>query len=146
MRAMLNQELPSIYVKKWQNGRWNSQKALQMNRLGSLFGTNIIIAGLWYAWYIAKLLHGVFDPIFTPNAYLNTVFNDVVSLCGSCRNNALPRSPWEMLQLVAADKTKLPFAREKKTSGTQGSEKSFHTRKEYATCRSPHPIDSYSLR
>ena len=36
-------------------------------------------------------------PISTPNDCLNTVFNDVFSLCGSCRNddNALPRSPRE---------------------------------------------------
>ena len=48
---------------------------------GSRFGTN------------TKLLRGVFGPISMPNDYLNTVFDDVVSLCGSCRNNALPRSP-----------------------------------------------------
>ena len=35
------------------------------------------------------------------NDYLNTVFDDVISLCGSCRNNTLPRSPLEKLQLVA---------------------------------------------
>jgi len=39
--------------------------------------------------------------ISTPNDYLNTVFDDVVSLPGSCENNALSRSPWEKLQLVA---------------------------------------------
>ena len=49
-----------------------------------------------------KLLRGVIGSIFTPNDYLNTVFNEVVSqLPGSCENNALSRSPREKLQLVA---------------------------------------------
>ena len=48
-----------------------------------------------------KLLRGVIRPISTPNDYLNTVFDDVVSLRGSCRNHAFPRSPREKLQLVA---------------------------------------------
>ena len=59
------------------------------NRFGARFGTN------------TKLSHGVIRPISTPNDYLNKVFDDVVSLCGSCRNNALPRSAREKLQLVA---------------------------------------------
>ena len=44
-----------------------------------------------------KLLRGVISPISTRNNYLNTVFDEVVSLCESCRNNALPRSPRENL-------------------------------------------------
>ena len=48
------------------------------NRFGSRFWTN------------TKLLLGVIGPISTPNDYLNTVFYDVVSLCGRVRNNALP--------------------------------------------------------
>ena len=44
------------------------------NRFESLFGTN------------SKLLRGVFGPRSTPNDYLNTVLNDVVSLRQSCRN------------------------------------------------------------
>ena len=59
------------------------------NRFGARFGTN------------TKLSQGVIRPISTPNDYLNKVFDDLVSLCGSCRNNALPRSAWEKLQLVA---------------------------------------------
>ena len=57
------------------------------NRLGSRFGTN------------TKLFCGVIGPIFlaTPNYYLNTVFDGVISLRGSCRNNALPRFPREKL-------------------------------------------------
>ena len=35
-----------------------------------------------------------------PNDYLSTVFDDVVSLGGSCRNNFLPPSSREKLQLV----------------------------------------------
>ena len=44
-----------------------------------------------------KLLRGVISSISTRNNYLNTVFDEVVSLCESCRNNALPRSPGENL-------------------------------------------------
>ena len=92
---------------KRQNGGRNSPKALRVpfplqmglifagrgrvisgrlaNRFGSLFATN------------TKLLLGVIGPVSAPNEYLNTVFDDVVSLCGSCRNNALPRSLREKL-------------------------------------------------
>ena len=59
------------------------------NRFGSRFGTS------------TKLFRGVIGPISTPNDSLNAVFDDIISLCGSCRNNALPRSPREKLQLVA---------------------------------------------
>ena len=56
------------------------------NRFGSRFGT------------ITKLLRGVFSPIFTLNDCLNTVVDDVVSLCGSSsENNVLQRSPREKL-------------------------------------------------
>ena len=92
---------------KRQNGGRNFQKALRVpfhrsmgpiftgrgrvtpgrlaNRFRSRFGTN------------TTLLRGVIGPISTSNDCLNTVFNDVFSLCGSCRNddNALPRSPRE---------------------------------------------------
>ena len=56
------------------------------NRFGSGFGSS------------TKLLHEVINPISVPNGYLNTVFDDVVSLCGSCRKNALPWSPQENLK------------------------------------------------
>ena len=59
------------------------------NRFGNRFGTS------------TKLFRGVIGPISTPNDSLNAVFDDIISLCGSCRNNALPRSPREKLQLVA---------------------------------------------
>ena len=59
------------------------------NRFGSPFGTN------------TKLLRGVIGSVSTPNDYLNTVFDDVVSLPGSCGNYALSRSPRVKLQLVA---------------------------------------------
>ena len=39
----------------------------------------------------------VIGPISALNDYLNTVFDDVVSLCRSCRNNALPQSLREKL-------------------------------------------------
>ena len=51
------------------------------NRIESLFGTN------------TKLLHGVFGPTSTPNDYLNTVLDDVVSLPGSCRNKQPSHCP-----------------------------------------------------
>ena len=61
-------------------------------------------------WTNTKLLQGVIDPISTPNDYLNTVFNDVVSLCESCRNSAIPRSPWEKLLLTKIPPLKKEFA------------------------------------
>ena len=89
------------------------------NRFGSRFGTS------------TKLFRGVIGPISTPNDYLNAVFDDIISLCGSCRNNALPQSPREKLQLVAI---LLPAC-----------DRSFLTIKEYAICRSPHQTGTYSL-
>ena len=45
--------------------------------------------------------------LWVPTLYplLNTAFDDVISLRGSCRNNALPRSPWKKLQLAACEKS-----------------------------------------
>ena len=40
-------------------------------------------------------------PVTTQDDYLNTVFDDVISLCGSCRNKALPWSPSPVLCLDA---------------------------------------------
>ena len=42
-------------------------------------------------------LEYVIGPISRLNDYLNTVFDDVVSLCRSCRNNALSQSLREKL-------------------------------------------------
>ena len=90
------------------------------NRFGSRFGTS------------TKLFRGVIGPISTPSDYLNAVFNDIISLCGSWKkNNALPQSPREKLQLVAI---LLPAC-----------DGSFLTIKEYAICRSPHQTGTYSL-
>ena len=55
-------------------------------RFGSGFGSS------------TKLLHEVINPISVLNNYLNRVFDDVVSLCGSCRKNALLWSPQENLK------------------------------------------------
>ena len=95
------------------------------NRFRIRFGTN------------PKLLCGVIGPISTPNNYLNTVFDDVVRLRGSCRNNALPRSPREKLQLVSLACY----------NSLAACEKSFLTitRKEYDLCRSPYQMKTYSL-
>ena len=70
-------------------GRGRVTSVRLASRFGTRFETN------------TKLLRGVIRPISTPNDYLNTVFDDVVSLCRSCRNNALPRSPREKLRLFA---------------------------------------------
>ena len=95
------------------------------NRFRIRFGTN------------PKLLCGVIGPISTPNNYLNTVFDDVVRLRGRCRNNALPRSPREKLQLVSLACY----------NSVAACEKSFLTitRKEYDLCRSPYQMKTYSL-
>ena len=90
-----------------------------VNRFGGQFGTN------------TKLLHEVIDPISVPNDYLNTVFNDVVSLCGSCRKNALSWAPQEKLKTCC---NSLPVCK-----------KVFLASKEYAICRLPHQIETYSL-
>ena len=51
----------------------------------------------------AKLLRGDIGLISMPNDYLNRlpVFDEVISLCGSCKNNALSQSPREKLQPLA---------------------------------------------
>ena len=59
-----------------------------------------VISGHLAKWFgtNTKLLREVIKPISTPNNYLNTAFESrSVSLCGSCRNNAIPRSPREKL-------------------------------------------------
>lgn len=89
------------------------------NRFGSGCGSN------------TKLLHEVIDPISVLNDYLNIVFDDVVSLCGSCRKNALPWSPQEKLKTCC---NSLPMCK-----------KVFLASKEYAICRLPHQIETYSL-
>ena len=53
------------------------------NRLESWFGMN------------TKLLRGVIGPIFTLNDYLNTVFDSVVGLRGSCKI-ILPREKFDL--------------------------------------------------
>ena len=90
------------------------------NRFGSRFGTS------------TKLFRGVIGPISTPNDDLNAVFDDIISLCGSCINNALPRSPREKLQFIAIF---LPAC---------ACDRSLLTIKEYAICRSPHQTGTYT--
>jgi len=65
------------------------------------------------------------------DCFLNTVFDDVFSLGGSCRNNTLPWSPREKLQLVAI------LSRHVKSLSLQ--------KKEYAISRSTWPIGTHSL-
>ena len=56
------------------------------NRFGSRFGQTQNYCVELLALYLRRV-----------NDYLNAVFDDVVSLCGSCRNNALPPSLQEKL-------------------------------------------------
>ena len=103
MRVTPNQEIPLAMSKKRQNGGRNSQETLRApfplvmgsifagrgrvisgslaNRLGSRFGTN------------SKLLWEVISPISTRNDQLNTVFDDVVRLRGSCKNKRPSHGP-----------------------------------------------------
>ena len=90
------------------------------NRFGSRFGTNTNIN------YCVELL------ALYPNDYLNTVLDDVVSLFGSCRSNALPRSPREKLSLVAILSLRMKSL-------------SLQEKNNYAICRSPRRIETYSL-
>ena len=60
--------------------------------MGLIFvGRGWVISGLladgFGSWFgmNTKLLHGVMGPISIPNDYLNTVFDDAVSLYGSCK-------------------------------------------------------------
>ena len=52
-------------------------------------------------WNEHKIIARSYSPYIYPNDYLNTVFDDIISLRGSCRNNALPGSLREKLELVA---------------------------------------------
>ena len=63
---------PSLNGADFCGGGWVIS-GLLVDGFGSWFGTN------------TKLLHGVMGPISTPNDYLNTVFDDAVSLHGSCK-------------------------------------------------------------
>ena len=88
------------------------------NKFRSRFGTN------------TKLFRGVIGPISALNDYLNAVFDDVISLCGSCSNNALPRSQRKMLQLVVILSLRVISLS--------------LTMKEYAICKSLRQIETYS--
>ena len=81
-------------------------------------------------WNEHKIIACSYWPYMTPNDYLSIVFHLAVSLHGSCRNNALPWSAREKLQLFPA------------------CEKSFLsiTRKEYAICRLLRQIETYLLK
>ena len=87
-------------------------------RFGSRFGTN------------TELLRRVIRPISTPNDRRNTVFYEVISLSGSSRTKALPRSHGKTSTCCNS----LPVCK-----------RSFVTRKEYPECRSPPQIETYSL-
>ena len=92
------------------------------NRFGSPFGKN------------TKLLRGVIGSISTPNDYLNTVFDDhVVSLPGSCENNALLTVP---TRKPSTGCSSLP-AQEKSSP--------FYKKGISAFCRSSVQIETYSF-
>ena len=122
----------ALSVEKRQNSGRLSQKALGVRlplqrsrflraisgRLANRFGSRF--------WKNPKLLRGVIGTISTPNDDLNTVFNDGISLCKSCRNNAHGphRKSLNLLQFSPCVWKVFP---------------------EYFTCRSPSQIETYSL-
>ena len=94
---------------KRQNGGRNSQKALRKpfpfsgaDFLGE--GTALFRLSGEQIWKLirtnTKLFRGVFGPMSTPNDYLNAVFDNVVSLCESCRNSALLRPHGKSFNLL----------------------------------------------
>ena len=85
-------------------GRGRVTSVRLANRFGTRFGKN------------TKLLRGVIRPISTRNDYLNTVFDDVVCLRGSCRKT------------VPTGKASTCC------SSLPAWERSFLTEKEYANC------------
>ena len=102
-----NEKQHSFYVKKRQNG-WQTElpegfACLIPHSMESIFEERgqVILGHLakrfGRQFENTKLLHGVIGPISMPNDYLNTVFHDVVSLCGRGRNNVHPQSPWKKL-------------------------------------------------
>ena len=104
-----NQKQHSFYGDKRQNVGGISQKALGVHfPINSADfsgeGTGHFKSSGEQIWKSigtnTELVRGVIGPISSPNDDLNIVFDDVVSLRGSCRNNSLPRSPREKLQLV----------------------------------------------
>ena len=85
--ATPNQEMSCICVKNRQNGGWSSKKTLHVPP--SLHGADSC-AERKVIWRTdlevdLELLRGVIGPIFTLNDYLNTVFDNVVGLRGSCK-------------------------------------------------------------
>ena len=98
VRATLNQEMSRAYVKKRQNGGRSSQKALrvlsplQCDRFSQRRDGSFLV--FWQrVGTNTNLLRGVIGPISTRYDYLNTVFNDVVNLRGSCRNKQPSHGP-----------------------------------------------------
>ena len=122
---------PSYGMGKIEEGSPRSRCMSHFPSMGPIFGgRGRVISGRLANTYASrfgkntKLLRGVIGLTSIPNDYLYTVFDDVVSLCGSRSNNALPWSPREKLQL---------FLRVKSPA------------QEYAICRSPCQIETYSL-
>ena len=96
VRATLNQEMSRAYVKKRQNGGRSSQKALrvlsplQCDRFSQRRDGSFLV--FWQRVGTNTNLLRV-GPISTRYDYLNTVFNDVVNLRGSCRNKQPSHGP-----------------------------------------------------
>ena len=79
----LRVSLPLQWGRFLRGGNGSFQIVWRTDLIGSRFGTN------------TKLLRAVTGPISTRNDYLNTVFDDVVSLRGSCRNKRPSHGPHE---------------------------------------------------
>ena len=138
--ATPNQEMGRNCDKKRQNGGWISQKALRVQL--RLNGADICGEGTGHFrssgeqkwklnWSEQKKLRGVIAPISTPNDYLETVVDDVVSPRWS-KKKCPPTVPSEKLQLDGILSLRV---------------KSFLTRlqERNAICRSPRQIETYSL-
>ena len=139
--ATPTQEVPSVYVEKLQNGGRNSQKALTVPfplecgrflqggdwPFQIVWRTDLEVEVERTHWVIAW----AYWPYIFQDDYLNTVFDEVLSLRGSCRNNALPRShgkSFEELHLSLSVPKRLSLQD-----------------RNNAICRSPRQIETYSL-
>ena len=108
VRAMANQKMEATLTLQHKEKMVDGTPRRLCISYSSFTGSNFCSKGtgdfrlsgkqIWKSiWTNTELLQKVIGPISTPNDYLNTVFNDIVSLCESCRNSATSGSPREKL-------------------------------------------------
>ena len=105
MKATPKQDLPFALSKKDRmadgtpRGLWVSHSPFSWAAFGEGTGPFEVV---WRSRYgtNTKFLREVIGPISASNDYRIKVFDNVVYLCGSCRNDALPRSPREKLVVI----------------------------------------------